>query len=104
MVWAVIVLETVCIVSCSIVAGALGKKDFGRWLYSCLQGLVWVKWGIGSYLLCEYSPEYVHRPARRAKLDTSPETLAYSSAKWTDHGILVYSSAILLNAVLTGVG
>nr|ADE76886.1 unknown [Picea sitchensis] len=104
MLWAVIVLETMCIVSCIAVAGVLGiKKGFGRWVYSALQGLVWVKWGTGSYLLGDYSPEHVHRPSSTTTLEPGLETLDYSSAKWVDHGSLVYSSAFLLNAVLAGV-
>lgn len=43
--------EIVCIGSGSTVAGTSGITSFGR--YSILQDLVWVKWGIGTYLLCE---------------------------------------------------
>lgn len=52
MLWVVIVLEIVYIVldSASAVAGTLGIKSFGRWLYSVLQDLVWVRWGTGIYL------------------------------------------------------
>lgn len=50
MLWAVIVLELVCIVSgsASAVAGTLGINSVG--LCNALQDLVWVKWGIGTYL------------------------------------------------------
>lgn len=100
---AVIILEIACIVSVSAVLGTLGIKEFGRWVYSALQGLVWIKWGIGCYLLGEYSPGHVRR---RSSVNTSgkgPETLRYSSARWLDHGTLVYSSAFFFNAVLAGV-
>lgn len=98
-----IILEIACIVSVSTVLGTLGIKEFGRWVYSALQGLVWIKWGIGCYLLGEYSPGHV---SRRSSVNTSgkgPETFRYSSARWLDHGTLVYSSAFLFNAVLAGV-
>jgi len=98
--FAVIALEIVCIVLCSTVAGVWGVKAFGRWIYSALQGLVWVKWAIGSYLLGE----------RLSKYDSGPITTAVyknkngsRAPKWTDNGILVYSSAFLLNAILAGV-
>jgi hypothetical protein len=100
---AVIVLEIGCIATGSAILGALGTKGFGRWVYSALQGLVWVKWGIGSYLLGEYSPEYVHRPSRTTTMGSGHETMAYSSGRWIDNGILVYSSAFLFNAVLSAV-
>lgn len=111
MLWAVIVLEIVCVAAYSAVLGSLGiKKGFGRWVYSALQGLVWLKWGFGSYFLGHYSPEYVPNRATKSKLGTD-RTLKYSyarggefSPKWVDDsGTLVYSSAFLLNAVLAGV-
>jgi hypothetical protein len=40
---ATIVLEILCIVGCSAIAGVMGIKAFGRWIYSALQCLVWVK-------------------------------------------------------------
>jgi hypothetical protein len=87
MLWAVIVLDIVCIVLLSTVAKTFGMKAFGKWIYSALQTLVWVKWGVGSYLLGEYSPEY--NTSRRS---------------WgNEGGILVYTSAFLLNAILAGV-
>lgn len=83
MIWAVIVLEALCILSGSAVAAVLGTKAFGCWLYSALQGMVWVKWGFGSYLLGEYLED---------------------ESRWAEGGILVYSSAFLLNTILAGVG
>jgi hypothetical protein len=53
-----IFFEIVCIVSGSTVLRVLGIKVFGRWIYSAVHGLVWVKWSIGSYLLGQYSPDY----------------------------------------------
>ena len=97
----VIVLEIGCIATTSAILGALGTKGFGTWHYSALQALVWVKWGIGCYLLGEYSPEYVHRPSRSTMMRSGVESLAYSSARWIDNGILVYSSAFLFNALLS---
>lgn len=81
MVSTVIILEMVCISCLGIV---LRFKCFGRWLYSALHILVWIKWGVGSYLLGEYPPEY-------------------DSQISFDNGILVYSSAFLLNSILAGV-
>lgn len=66
------------------------NEGIGRWVYSALQLLVWVKWAIGSYLLGVYSPDY--DPGYRGE-----------QSKWVDNGTLVYSSAFLLNAVLAGV-
>lgn len=80
MVLVVIILE----IAGSVVMGTLGIKVFGKWLYSALHVLVWVKWGVGSYLLGEYPPEY------ESEIDY-------------DNGILVYSSLFLLNSVLAGV-
>eukprot|EP01018_Ginkgo_biloba_P005380 Gb_27443 [translate_table: standard] len=81
--WTVIILEILCIVAGSTVAGVLGVKAFGTWLYSALQCMVWVKWGFGSYLLGEYLDD---------------------ESRWAESGILVYSSAFLLSAILAGVG
>lgn len=80
MVLVVIILE----IAGTVVMGTLGIKVFGKWLYSALHVLVWVKWGVGSYLLGEYPPEY------ESEIDY-------------DNGILVYSSLFLLNSVLAGV-
>eukprot|EP00253_Pinus_taeda_P002970 PITA_02970 len=100
---AVIVLEICCIATASTILGALGRKGFGRWHYSALQTLVWAKWGIGCYLLGEYSPEYVHRPSRITTMHSGRGALSYSSARWIDNGIMVYSSAFLFNGVLAAV-
>jgi hypothetical protein len=83
-VYAVIVLEIMCIASGSIAAGVLGKRPFKKWVYSALQVLVWVKWGIGSYLLGE-----IHSNSN-------------SEYNWKG-GILVYSSAFFLNFILAAV-
>eukprot|EP01018_Ginkgo_biloba_P005379 Gb_27442 [translate_table: standard] len=83
LIWAVIILEILCIAAAGTVAGILGVKAFGTWLYSALQGMVWVKWGFGSYLLGEYLED---------------------ESRWAESGILVYSSAFLLSAILAGVG
>lgn len=94
-----IVLEIGCIVSCGAVARNWGIKGFGRWIYSALQGLVWVKWGIGSYLLGEYSPEHESGVFRTS---FHPDSLDEHSM-WIKGGILVYSSAFWLNSTLAGV-
>eukprot|EP00253_Pinus_taeda_P005415 PITA_05415 len=97
----VAIITVICIGMASAILGALGTKGFGTWHYSALQALVWVKWGIGCYLLGEYSPEYVHRPSRSTMMRSGVESLAYSSARWIDNGILVYSSTFLFNALLS---
>jgi hypothetical protein len=91
---AMIFFEIVCIVSGSTALRVLGIKVFGRWIYSAVHGLVWVKWSIGSYLLGQYSPDYEGQ--------YSP---AYdkSAGWWTSRAMYMYSSAFMLNAVLTGV-
>lgn len=84
-VFAMFALQIACIVSWSAVAGTLGIKGFGRWVYSVLQILVWVKWAVGSFCLTgEISIEFRGR----------------NPGAW---GILPYSSAFMLNAVLAGV-
>jgi len=88
----VMILEMMCILSGPAVAGTLGIKGIGRWVYSALQILVWVKWGVGCYLLGEYSPEHVQTNAD-----------AYDNGGWVDVGAMVYSSSFMLNAVLAGV-
>lgn len=109
---AMIVLETICIALCSTIARFWGIKGFGRWIYSALQILVWVKWAAGSYLLGERLSNSDSGPIMttvyesKEKLDESKEKLDKSKEKlhkWTDNGILVYSSAFLLNAFLAGV-
>lgn len=93
---AMIVLEIECIAVCSTIARVWGIKGFGRWIYSALQVLIWVKWAAGSYLLGE----------RLSNSDSGPIMTTVDKEKhhkWTDSGILVYSSAFLLNAFLAGV-
>jgi len=75
-------LETVCIVAGSIVAGTLGIKDFGKWVYVVLQILVWQKWAVDSLYLSE---------------EISKEFLGENPESWV---MLVYSYAFMLNAVL----
>lgn len=78
-------LEIVCIVAGSAVAGTLGIKAFGRWVYAVLQILVWLKWAMGSLALNEeISIEF---------FGENPKSGA----------MLMYSSAFMLNAVLAGV-
>jgi hypothetical protein len=57
-----------------------------------------VKWAIGSYLLGERLPKYDSGP-----IMTDVYQNKNPARKWTDNGILVYSSAFLLNAILAGV-
>lgn len=97
---AMIVLEIACIaLLCSTLARVWGIKGFHRWrwIYSALQVLVWVKWAAGSYLLGEHLSKYDCGPIMTERLAAS------RPKKWTDNGILVYSSAFLLNAFLAGV-
>lgn len=55
MVWRMMVLEILYIVAGSVIVvkglGMQKSSGKGRWVYSALQILIWVKWGIGSYLL-----------------------------------------------------
>jgi hypothetical protein len=99
--WAVIVLEITYIVSGVAVATTLGIKGFGKWVYAALQGLVWVKWGIGSIILDEFMEEFDTRQQR-----TSNTIHPYPNGRGTryrfESGILVYS-AFFLNAILAGV-
>lgn len=81
-----IVFQISCIVSSSLVARAVGIKRFHRWVYGAVQGLVWLKWGIGSYLLGQYIPRERDRPPR-----------AYGKT-----GMYMYASAFWLNATLAG--
>lgn len=59
-----------------------GVNGSDKWFYS-LYILVWIKWAVGSFLLGEYPPEY------DSEFDYG-------------NGILVYSSAFLLNSALAG--
>lgn len=97
---AMIVLEIACgALLCSTLTRVWGRKGFDRWrwIYSALQVLVWVKWAAGSYLLGERLSKYDCGPIMTERLAAS------RGEKWTDNGILVYSSAFLLNAFLAGV-
>jgi hypothetical protein len=100
---AMIVLEMVCILYCSTVVGTVGVKGFGTWLYSVVQGIVWVKWGIASYLLGEYLEE---RDIPRRGLHGIVECGVVEGLHGTvrmRHGIVMYFNAFLLNALLAGV-
>jgi len=46
--------EMSCIVSSNMVERDLGIKYFGKWVYGAVQGLVSMKWGIGSDLIGHY--------------------------------------------------
>jgi hypothetical protein len=98
-----IVLEMLCIVSGNTVLRTLGVKGFGKWVYSAMQILVWVKWGIGSYLMDKFLNELHSTECGR---HTDGNILGYSSHRWSNYrlesGILVYSSAFFLNAILAG--
>ena len=66
-------------------------------------GLVCVKWAIGSYLLGERLPKHDSGPVMTTVYEEDPTKKPERERKWTDKGILVYSSAFLLNAILAGV-
>lgn len=78
-----ILLEIACIVVGSVVARLMGIKVFGKWVYSALQVLVWVKWAIGGDILEKYSQ-------------------ASSGDKPHEWKAFVFSTAFLLNAALAG--
>lgn len=73
----VIILEIICIVAVILVATTLVINSFRKWVYSAVQALVWVKWGMGSYIL-----------------DTDLRD---------NSGVLVLCSAFLINAALAGI-
>nr|ABK21800.1 unknown [Picea sitchensis] len=80
----VLCLETFAI-AILIVLIESGEKYIGRWIYGALQALVWLKWAAGSYIL---------------NFEKSREFLGETPHTW---GVLVHSSAFMLNAVLAGV-
>lgn len=100
--WAATVLEIVYIVLGVAIGATLGIKGFGSWLYGALQGLVWVKWGIGSVLLDEFLEAFDNRQ-QRTQRKIQPYLYGRGSRYRFESGILVYSSAFFLNAVLAGV-
>ena len=59
-----IIMEIVCIVIGIRVARTWGMTSFGRWVYSALFGLIWMKWVIDSYLLGEFSQYFESRQGR----------------------------------------
>ena len=83
----VMVLEIVCFVfGVGLAAPDLDSEyPIGRWVYGVFQILVWVKWAGGSYILTKKN---------------SSEFFGINPHGW---GILLYSSAFFLNAVLAGV-
>lgn len=85
-----VVTEVGCIVTCSVFLGM--KKGLGRWLYSVIQVLVWLKWGIGSLLLGDRNLEEIY-------MDLSRGTFHIDRRR----GTLIYCSAFLVNAILAGV-
>lgn len=95
LVWAVIMLEIMCIVIFGAVARTWGLKGFGRWVFSVMEGMVWIKWGIGSYLLGEYASEHESGVFR-----TSFPYPVDEQSNWIKDGILVYSSAFWINSSL----
>jgi hypothetical protein len=96
-----IFLEMLCIVSGSAVLRTLGVKGFGKWVYNAMQILVWVKWGIVSYIMDKFLNE-LHSKECGWCIDGN--ILGYSSCRWSsyrlENGILVYSSMFFLNAIL----
>lgn len=85
-----IILEIGCIISGSAILGSVGIKAYGRWIYSALQALVWVKWGCGTSFLGAYSYDY----------DRIVVPWAYDVS--AGHGLMC-ASAFFLNAILAGV-
>eukprot|EP00253_Pinus_taeda_P024810 PITA_24810 len=94
LVWAVIILEIMCIVIFGAVARTWGLKG---WVYSVMQGIVWIKWGIGSYLLGEYVSEHESGVFRTSF--SYPYSFDEQSV-WIKGGILVYSPAFWINSNL----
>lgn len=86
----VMILEIVCMIVGSEVVGTLGIKGFGKWTYSAIQVLVWVKWAFGSYFLGSYSYE------------KNKALAAWAFDVSAGHGLMC-ASAFLLNAILAGV-
>jgi len=84
MIMTAISLETTWIVMGSTVAGTLGMKVFGRWIYGAFQILVWVKWATGNYVLNH---------------EISSDFFGRIREEWLT---LLCSSVFLLNAVLAG--
>ena len=70
-------------------------------IYSAMQGLVWVKWAIGSYLLGERLPKHESGPVMTTEYEK--DCTKKQKPRWTDNGILVYSSAFFLNSILAGI-
>lgn len=86
----VMILEIVCMIVGTAVLVTLGIKGFGKWTYSAIQVLVWVKWALGAYSLGTYSFDK----------DEALATWAFDVS--AGHGLMC-ASAFLLNAVLAGV-
>jgi hypothetical protein len=87
-----------------IVLGSRGCLQlFGRWLYASLQALVWLKWGIGSFLLTHYSLEYDRDLARIGIRQGASKFLLSAIFVGVPGGTLLYASTFLLNAIFVGV-
>lgn len=64
-----LLFEMACFVSWSALAGTMGIKGFGRWLYGALQILIWVKWATGiCFITDENSEEFFGRMPNRGYL------------------------------------
>lgn len=79
-----ILLETVYIVVGTVMV--VKGMGIGKWVYGALQALIWIKWAIGSYMLGDCN-----------------ERVAFKDRPSFKPGIIVYSTAFMLNAVLAGV-
>lgn len=98
MLFTMIYLEIVCLLSYSILAGTVGIKAFGKWIYSGLQTLVLFKWLIGSALLDSGIWGNVFGIVNFSGGET--EFYGATPPTWAP---LTYSSAFLLNAFLAGI-
>jgi hypothetical protein len=85
---AIIVLEVLCIVGCSAIAGVMGIKAFGRWIYSALQCLAFLKCIIAIYYILPIRPNSLNQD--------SPE---YEEVPWwyDSCGLYIGSSTVLLS-------
>jgi hypothetical protein len=98
--WLVMILEMACIISGSAILATLGIKGFGRWTYSAIQLLVWVKWGLGSSLLGVYSYDRQEPPPNVwLELDEFDDPVGYTArlAPWAHdvsagHGLMCASA------------
>lgn len=110
MLFTMIYLEIVCLLSCSILAGTVGIKAFGKWIYSGLQTLVLLKWLIGSALLDSGIWRNVFEIASFGIGAHVLQLVSFAGGETEFYGRtpptwapLTYSTAFLLNAFLAGV-